>query len=184
MSTRKPHQFVVRELRSDSELTLCSQLDHTYETDYVWQMDLRDEPDGIGVRFRTVRLPRVMQVDYPYSSQHLLQSWQQRDCFLVAAVENVVLGYVNMRTDTVQCKGWIRDLVVGKPFRLRRIGSALLEQAERWAQLRGINHLMLEIQTKNYGAMQFARSRGFSFCGFHDDYYANHDITVYFSKKL
>jgi len=184
MSTRKRGQFIVRELRSDAELALCLALDHSYATDYVWQVDIREDSDDMQVRFRVVRLPRIMTVDYPRDRASLASSWEKRDCFLVAAADDVVLGYVNMRVDSVRTKGWIQDLVVGRPFRRRRIGSALLEQAARWAKLRQVDHLTLEMQTKNHPGITFAESQGFIFCGFNDHYYTNQDIAVFFGKSL
>lgn len=184
MTTLKRTRFVVRELRDEQELTSCLQLDHSYITDYVWQVDMRQENDDMTVRFRTVRLPRTMYVSYPRDSQSLAVSWEKRDCFLVAVSDDIVLGYVNMRVDTARTKGWIHDLVVGAPFRERRIGSALLEQTVRWAMLRSLRHLTLEIQTKNYPAISFAQTRGFVFCGFNDHFYTNQDIALFFSKSL
>lgn len=183
-TTRKYNQFVVREPRDTQELGLCLNLDHTYFTEYVWQMDMREENEDMVVRFRTVRLPRRMLVTYPRDSQSLRDSWQEHDCFLVAAVENVVLGYVNLRIGAVPTTGWIYDLIVGEPFRRRRIGSALLEQVERWARLRHIEHLTIELQTKNYPGISFVQSQGFTFCGFNDHYYPNQDIAVFFGKNL
>ena len=184
MSTRKRGQFTVRELRSDAELALCLALDHSYATDYVWQVDIREDSDDMTVRFRVVRLPRIMAVEYPRDRASLASSWEKRDCFLVAAADDLVLGYVNMRVDVVHTKGWIQDLVVGKPFRRRRIGSALLEQAARWAKLRQVDHLTLEMQTKNHPGITFAQAQGFVFCGFNDHYYTNQDIAVFFGKAL
>jgi ribosomal protein S18 acetylase RimI-like enzyme len=184
MSTRKRNQFVVRELRADSELALCLALEHAYSTDYVWQVDMRDDGEDMLVRFRTVRLPRTMPVAYPRDEHHLRQSWEKRDCFLVAAMDEIVLGYVHLRVDSSQTKGWIQDLVVGQPFRRRKLASALLEQASRWAGLRNLDHLTLEMQTKNYPAICFARKHGFAFCGFNDHYYMNRDIALFFGKNL
>lgn len=185
MSTaKKRSQFVVRELRNQAELQACSALDHSYHTEQVWQMDVRDDGDDMAVRFRLVHLPRTMQVCYPRDSEKLLQLWEQRDCFLVAVADDVVLGYVNMHLDSVNEKGWIRDLVVGAPFRRRRLGSALLEQAARWASMRGTRHLTLEMQTKNYPGIQFAHKHGFVFCGFNDRYYTNQDIAIFYGKTL
>jgi GNAT superfamily N-acetyltransferase len=183
-TTRKYNQFVVRQVRDEQELSLCLNLDHTYFTDYVWQMDLREENEDMVVRFRTVRLPRKMLVTYPRSGQSLRDSWQEHDCFLVAAVEDIILGYVNLRTGAVPTTAWIHDLVVGEPFRRRRIGTALLEQAERWARLRHIEHLTIELQTKNHPGITFVQSQGFVFCGFNDHYYPNQDIAVFFGKNL
>lgn len=184
VTSRKRSQFTVRELSSDSELTLCAQLDHSYQTDFVWQMEVREENENTLVRFRTVRLPRTMPVAYPRGPDSLIRSWEKRDCFLVAASNEVILGYINMRVGADQMTGWIHDLVVGKPFRHRRLGSALLEQATRWAQLHQINHLTIELQTKNFPGMQFARARGFAFCGFNDHHYADQDIALFFGKSL
>jgi len=184
MSTRKRSQFIVRELRSEAELSLCLALDHSYSTDHVWQMDMREEGSDMTIRFRVVRLPRVMAVDYPRDRASLASSWEKRDCFLVAVADDLVLGYVNMRVDVAHTKGWIQDLVVGRPFRRRRIGSALLEQVARWAKLRHIDHLTLEMQTKNHPGIVFAQAQGFVFCGFNDHYYTNQDIAVFFGKTL
>lgn len=184
MNSKKRSQFVVRALRSESELGLCLDLDHSTLTEYVWQMDMREEGDEIAIRYRTVPLPRPMEVAYPRDRDSLSQTWRQRDCFLVAAADDIVLGYVNLHVDTLHTKGWIQDLVVGRPFRRRRIGRALLEQATRWATLHQINHLTLEMQTKNYPAIQFARAQGFVFCGFNDHYYMNQDIAVFFGRGI
>jgi ribosomal protein S18 acetylase RimI-like enzyme len=183
-TTRKRSQFVVRELHHDSELSACLQLDHSYLTDYVWQMDVRDENEHLLVRFRTVQLPRSMQVPYPRDAEGLARSWEKRDCFLVAASGDVILGYINMRVGADRTKAWVYDLAVGKPFRHRRIGSALLEQAIRWSHLHHISHLTIEMQTKNFPGIQFARANGFVFCGFNDHYYANQDIALFFGKNL
>jgi len=184
MTSRKRSQFVVRQLRDEKELKPCLELDHSYVTDYVWQMDAREENEELFIRFRTVRLPRSMVVEYPRDQQTLLQSWQTRDCFLVAAADEIILGYINMRVDSTQSKGWIHDLVVGEPFRRRHIGRALLEQASRWAYLHHIQHLSIEMQTKNYPGIQFAQGQGFTFCGFNDHYYTNQDIALFFGKNL
>ncbi|RPI97610.1 MAG: GNAT family N-acetyltransferase [Chloroflexi bacterium] len=183
-TSRKRSQFTVRELRTDAELSLCAQLDHTYLTDYVWQTDMREENDQTVVRFRSVRLPRTMSAIYPRDRDNLLRSWEKRDCFLVAASGDVLLGYINMRIGADRSKAWIQDLVIDKPFRRRRIASALLEQAARWASLHQIQHLTIEMQTKNFPGMQFARAQGFVFCGFNDHHYANQDIALFFGKNL
>ena len=182
---RKQGRFVVREAKSDADLQACLTLEHDYNTDHVWQMSIEGNGDALGevdVRFRGVRLPRVVSVSYPRTREALARAWRVRDCFLVAEAEGVILGYVNMRVD--EARGWVRDLVVGAPFRRRRIGSALLEQAIRWALLHGLSHVTLEMQTKNYPAIQFAQGHGFTFCGFDDRHYDNGDIALFFDKRL
>jgi len=183
-NTRRRSQFTVRQLKSEDEIAACLTLDRGYETDHVWQMDVREDGDDMGIRFRVVRLPRVMRVEYPRDDDELIRSWKGHDCFLVAEADDVLLGYINMRIDANRTWGLIRDLVVGMPFRRRRVGSALLEQAIRWALLRDVHHLTLEMQTKNYPGMKFAQRKGFVFCGFNDHYYANRDIAVFFDRDI
>ena len=99
MNEPKRNQFIVRALQDETELAHCQSLDHSYETDFVWQMDMREESDDMLVRFRSVRLPRTMHVAYPRSANVLSESSTNRECFLVAAVEDFIIGYVNMRID-------------------------------------------------------------------------------------
>lgn len=176
--------FVVRELKTDAELQACLALERAYVTDYVWQMEMRDEGEDPTIRFRTVRLPRAVRVEYPRAAAELTESWKRRDCFLIAATEDVIMGFVHMYAEPSKSSGWIRDLIVGEAYRRRRIGSALLEQTARWALLHHIRHITLEMQTKNYPAIAFARSHGFVFCGYNDRYYSNGDIALFFDSQV
>ena len=47
-------------------------LDHGYSTEYVWQMDLREESGQNTITFRPVRLPRPMRVSFSRDSQRLI----------------------------------------------------------------------------------------------------------------
>jgi ribosomal protein S18 acetylase RimI-like enzyme len=183
MSTPRS-QFVVRELHSDEELAECLAIDRSYLTDHVWQMDVRDDRGEIAVRFRSVRLPRMMAVEYPREAATLLRLWRQRDCFLVALAEGLILGYVNVRIKAGEQGAWIEDLVVNTPFRRHKIGSALLEQAGEQALAGGLHHLTLAVQTKNHPAITFAQANGLVFCGYNDHYYPNQDIAVFFTRNL
>jgi ribosomal protein S18 acetylase RimI-like enzyme len=44
--------------------------------------------------------------------------------------------------------------------------------------------MVLEMQPKNYPAIQLAQKLGFDFCGYNDRYYANRDIALFFAKGL
>lgn len=148
-------------------------------------MDVRPEAeDDLVIRFRTVRLPRAIDVDYPFSNENLLSMWRVPRAFLVAAVESVILGYVHLTVQESENAACIQHLVVHRPMRRHHIGSALLEQAHRWSLLHDLTHLTLAVQTKNYPAMCFARKHGFVFCGFNDHYYPNQDIAVLFGKGI
>ncbi len=177
-------QFIVRELRSDEELAECLALERSYSTDHVWQMDVRDEGGEVAVRFRSARLPRWVEVDYPRDAATLMRLWQKRDCFLVALAGGLVLGYINVCIRPGERGAWVEDLVVNTPFRRHKIGSALLEQAGEWVQASGLCHVTLAVQTKNHPAISFAQANGLVFCGYNDHYYPNQDIAVFFAKNL
>ncbi len=49
------------------DLTKLVAMEHSYKTNYVWQMDMVDEEGHMGVTFREVRLPRPVKVEYPPS---------------------------------------------------------------------------------------------------------------------
>jgi hypothetical protein len=68
-----------------ADLNLCHELDGSYTTGYVWQMQANENERSIAVRFDTVRLPRPMKVAYPREPDELLSNWRQGECFLVAA---------------------------------------------------------------------------------------------------
>jgi len=170
-----------------SDLASCLALDHTCSTDYVWQMALEARDGAIYATFRTARLPRSMKVLYPRSGEALQRSWARHDGFLVAEIggENpIVVGYLNIWEHGAQEAGWIADLAVHSPYRMRGIGAALLDAARAWAQERGLRRVIAETQTKNYPAIHFLQRRGLTFCGYSDLYYPNQDIAVFFGQAL
>ncbi len=167
-----------------SDYEACLALDHSVSTETVWQMVLDDEAEGLQVTFRPVRLPRSMKVLYPRSGELLLQSWRLHAAFLVAEWEHRVVGYASVREETSQETAWVSDLAVDHPYRLRRVGTALLGAARKWAIERNLRRLIVETQTKNYPAIRFLQKRGLSFCGYNDLYYPNQDIAVFFGQTL
>jgi ribosomal protein S18 acetylase RimI-like enzyme len=178
-----PTQFTIREAAED-DLPACAQLDLSYETDYVWQMDVRDEAGAIAIGLRTVRLPRLMRVVYPREQETLALALQRRDCFLVTETSGVVRGYIRMRLDSGSGNAWVTDIAVGRFWRRQGIGSALLNEAYHRAQEQHMRWLTVETQTKNYPGICFCQKHGLSFCGFNDRYYPNHDIALFFGQNV
>lgn len=168
-----------------ADLNLCYQLNMAYTTDYVWQMQTRENGRTIDVRFDTVRLPRPMRVDYPRSPDELMLHWQQEGCFLVARTMNdEVLGFLDAWPRPWQNLLWISNLVIDQAYRRQGFGSRLLKSARRWAIEHELAQLMLEIQTKNHPAISFAQKHGFQFCGYNERYYPNGDIALFFSLSV
>jgi len=174
------------------DLEACLNLDHSYLTEHVWQMDLQEGKSGATINFRTVRLPRPVHVKYPRDRQSLLADWHQRDCFLVATPDETeqqdqvrpIVGYLTMGASEWHSTGWVADLVVAPEYRRRSVASQLLQVGKEWAREAGLRRLIVETQTKNFPAMCFLERHGFSFCGYNDRYYANQDIALFFSLDL
>src|SRR5262245_11293389 len=113
MTLNYPPQITIRDAKEE-DLAVCLLLDLSYETEYVWQMDVRDESGAIAIAFSTVRLPRPMRVIYPREADVLKTTWQKHDCFLVAETSGVVRGYLAMRLDPASGNAWVTDIAVGR----------------------------------------------------------------------
>ncbi|GIL13451.1 MAG: GNAT family N-acetyltransferase [Chloroflexi bacterium] len=180
-----PLGFVIRD-GLESDIRACLELDHHYETDYVWQMTVSDEPGEWRAAFKTQRLPRTLEAEYPSDEQRLRLALAPDQCFLVVAgkTEPDILAYLTMRRDPVYRLALIQDLVVSRPYRRRRIATRLLNVARRWAQEQGLIQLTIENHTRNYPGIAFCKQAGFVFCGFNDRYFPNQDIAIFFSQSL
>lgn len=159
-------------------------IEHNYSSDYVWQMDLRQEDSEISVVFREVRLPRTSQGTYPRDHQTLADNWTHRDGLLIAELENKIVGYISLTKNAILQTTWATDLAVKRRFRRQGIGSALVISAQEWATHNNSRRLILEMQPKNFPAIQLVKKLGFELCGYNDHYFANHDIALFFSKWL
>lgn len=169
---------------TDEDLDACAALDHSSTTDYVWQVDVEEAQEITTYSFRTVRLPRAMTVAYPQDSVAMRADWRRREFFLVVEDQGKVCAYLNMRVDRACGIGWIRQLVVDRSRRRKRIGSTLLRVAERWARDNHLHRLMIETQTKNFPAIAFCQRNGFVLSGFNDRYYPNQDIAIFFFHNV
>jgi ribosomal protein S18 acetylase RimI-like enzyme len=170
------------------DLSACIALDLAYETEYVWQIDVRgDESGAIAISLRTARLPRLMRVTYPRLTGLLESalSWEGASgSFLVAEKHGAVRGYLLMRFETARSAAWIVELGVDAAFRRQKIGTALLNAAYAQARKSGLRHLSLETQTKNYPSICFCQKNGLVFCGYNDLYFANGDVALFFGQTV
>jgi GNAT superfamily N-acetyltransferase len=166
------------------DLEACGKLDHSYTTDCVWQMEVREENGVLTSTFREAHLPREMRVDYPRQGESLLAGWQRRDGFLVAEEGGAVRGYVALTSQAEHSIAWVGDLVVDRPWRRRGIGTALLHAAAQWGHDRDMTWLVIEVQTRNYPAIRFCQSRRLTFCGYNDHYWPKQDIALFFGESL
>lgn len=167
-----------------SDIPALMAIDHSYSSDYVWQMEIQSDEGQVGVSFRQIRLPRSVRVEYPRPTSQLEQDWTQRAGLLVALLDEAPVGWIGLRLDIAPVTAWASDLAVVRRLRRHGIGSALVLAAQEWGETRDCRRLVLEMQPKNYPAIQMAHKLGFDFCGYNDRYYANHDIGLFFAKSL
>lgn len=175
--------LIVRELEEDDIVSLLK-LDHDYDTDYVWQMDISRSNDETNVKFKQVRLPRSMQVEYPQEAENLIISSSKHLVILAAVVEGEIIGYVNLNHRSSTKLVNIFDLVIARRFRKQGFGSILIEAARVWAIKQGADRITIEMQSKNFPGISLALKLGFEFCGYSDRYYDNQDIALFFSKRI
>jgi GNAT superfamily N-acetyltransferase len=174
-----------------SDIPSLIELDHNYYTDHVWQLEvttglsadpLNEQVQAVSIR--QVRLPRQVRVEYPYPPQALTEDWRERSGLLVALLNAQPIGYASLMLNIAPFTTWVTDLVVSQPLRRQGIGNALLLASLEWASHMESQNLVLEMQTKNYPAIQLALKKGFEFCGYNDRYYSNHEAGIFFGRSL
>ena len=175
----------VQILRTDrADIKECMALDHSYTTTHAWQFGEQQEGGTLSFALRPVRLPRRAHITYPKPVDHLVDDWRNSPCFFVAREGGSIWGYLDLRLQRWQRAGWIEHLVVTSQRRRQGIGSALLARAVQWAAGHRLQRLMADVPTSNHAAICFLQAHRFVFCGFHDRYYANRNIALFFSKDL
>lgn len=88
---------------------------------------------------------------------------------LIATFENEVVGFLLIQETTtppytclVEHKyAFIVDVIVGKHYQNKGIGSALLDEAKKWAAYRHLDYLELNVLTENKGAKSLYEKQGF-----------------------
>ncbi len=169
---------------ADADVAACDRLDLSFETEYVWQIDVRDESGAIALGFRTARLPRTLRTAPVHGAGMLTEALRRGDAFLVAEENGAVHGYVLMHTDSGRSLAWVSALGIGRPWRRAGIGTRLLRAAYELALARGADRIIVETQTKNYPGICFCLKNGLVFCGFNDRYYANQDVALFFGQAV
>ena len=167
-----------------TDIPILMAIDHTYSSEFVWQMEIQAEEKTVGVNFREIRLPRSVRVEYPRPTHTLADDWTRRSGLLVATIDSEAVGYISLMLDIAPITTWVTDLTVVRRVRRQGIGSTLILAAQEWGEQHNTRRLVLEMQPKNYSALNMGQKLGFTFCGYNDRYYANNDIGLFFAKSL
>ena len=138
-------------------------------------------------------LPRPLEVENTPNHTQLLQSIHEPQQLLVAE-ERVggaarVLGYLTLIHEQALALTRVTQLVVTRTRRGEGIGNGLLVAAATSTRAdtggRSPNHRMrIETQSTNYPAIRFCQRCSFAFCGYDEQFYANGEIAVFFSRAL
>jgi ribosomal protein S18 acetylase RimI-like enzyme len=175
--------FGIRPAEYD-DLAICSQLVGSYQTDYVWQMQFREEERQISAAFSRIRLPRTMSVNYPYSAEELSSIFSRSDFLFVAAYQDNILGCIDGVLDQTHRRFTIHNLIIQSVMRRQGLGRLLFKTAQQAALYHSCEQMSVLIQTKNHPAIEFVQKAGFVYCGYNDRYYNNGDIALIFSLML
>ncbi len=175
-------EFEIRNTVS-TDLARLSALDHTIDTDYVWQLDLHRETGQIDVSLREVRLPRSIRIEHPRPAQELPDTWHLRP--MLSAMSGMeAIAYVRYSDVIVPHAIWITDVVISKPHRRQGLARKLISSAEAWGLQRGLRRAIIEVQSKNAPAIRMVQKLGFEFCGYNDHYYFTRDIALFFARSI
>jgi ribosomal protein S18 acetylase RimI-like enzyme len=166
------------------DLTTLMAMDHSCQTDYVWQMDVVREEDQMGAVFRKIRMPRTVSVAYPRPVAGLSESWNRRSGVLVAVIDKQTVGYVHTTDSILPHTAWLLDVVVSPRFRRQGIASTLVLAAQSWGVDRKNNRALIEMPSKNNPAVCLAQKLGYEFSGYNDQYYETQDIALFFGRFI
>ena len=166
-----------------TDLARLSALDHSIDTDYVWQLDLHRETGQVEVSLREVRLPRTIRLEHPRPASELADTWHLRP-MLSAMIGLEAVAYVRFSDVIMPHAVWITDVVVGKPMRGQGLARKLINSAEAWGIQRGLRKVVIAVQSKNAPAVRMIQKLVFEFCGYNDQYYVTHDVGLFFARSL
>jgi ribosomal protein S18 acetylase RimI-like enzyme len=166
-----------------TDLARLGALDHTLQTDYVWQLDLRREPSQVDAIFREVRLPRSVQVAHPRPGADLPDTWHLSP-MLTALLGMEPIGYIRFTDRIIPHAVWITDVVVGREYRRAGIARKLIAAVEAWGAQKSLQRIHFEVPSKNYPAVRLIQKLGYEFCGYNDIYYITRDVALFFARAL
>jgi ribosomal protein S18 acetylase RimI-like enzyme len=160
------------------------EIDNSYSTSYVWQMDRTLDEGQVTINFREVRLPRSVNVEYPRSPQRMSEEWAKPAMILKACLDSVMIGYIRVDEGLSPSTAWVTDLAVHPDVRRQGMASGLILAAQDWAMQRNLRRMIVEMQSKNFPAISMVLKLGYEFSGYQDQYYANQDIALFFTRFL
>jgi GNAT superfamily N-acetyltransferase len=170
---------------SNADVSHLMGMDHSSMTDHVWQLDLRRDArtSQVSAVFREVRLPRPVRLVYPNDPFALADEWKRKAKVWMAENATGAIGYICV-TEPRSGMAWITDIAVTPAWRRKGVATSLLSTARAWCVERQDRRVFIEMQSKNFPAIQLAQKNDYEFCGYNDRYYSNQDIMLVFVRAL
>jgi GNAT superfamily N-acetyltransferase len=194
------------------DVETCLALDHTCESDRVWQMTLSAaEPfQHIQVGFRAEALPRPITLTHTPDPRRLHDDPDIGRLFVVARpyvppppIQTIepespdaplvlppppprppIIGYVVAHYDELRGLAWLDDLCVARELRRQQVAAQMADGVRLWAREQGAARLLCAVPTKHAPMIALCQRMGMAFCGYNDQFFLNHDIAVLFSLRL
>jgi ribosomal protein S18 acetylase RimI-like enzyme len=164
-------------------------------------------PNSYQTTFRPSRLPRPMVVAAPFNDQSFLNNWRRTDYLLVAETipgepdlgqpsaspvapleplfpKPQLIGYIGLQVDRDRHIAWVNSFAVQQSYRRRGVGRQLWRQTQAWVNRHRLPTIMVELETKNFPAIQFFQQQGFFFCGYNSAFHLNREIALFFGYRL
>ncbi|MCY3835587.1 MAG: GNAT family N-acetyltransferase [Anaerolineaceae bacterium] len=178
---------------TETDLVSCRALDHSYASQHVWQLAVREESGAPTARFHQVRLPRPLEYENLPQPSLLQQATQAPQLLLVAEEQfggaGRILAYLTLIPEEAQALIRVTNFVVTRSRRGEGIGSQLLSAAESCSRTLAekpaqIQRIRIETQSSNMPAIRYFLRHGFVYSGYDEQYYANGEIALFFTRML
>lgn len=170
----------IRALDKKSDRRAVEAIDTTFETDVIFDMQLRER--GIELVERRLEQP----IQKRYSTGEVFAHWASWERGWVADEDGVV-GFA-----CVDYEPWHRRLVlwflyIAPAWRRRGVGRALLAEVEAHGRNVGASHVWLETSNVNVPGVRAYNRLGYALCGADATYYGPYmpgETALYLAKPL
>ncbi|MEX2204249.1 MAG: GNAT family N-acetyltransferase [Actinomycetota bacterium] len=117
---------------------------------------------GVAAEKRSIRTEAVTH-SHRLFRKRFRRSWHENAAHLLALDDDRVVGSISIRRDDHPVTHHVAtlDMLVVSTHRRRGVGSALLEEALRWARTYGVERIELSVYPSNDGAIALYRRFGF-----------------------
>lgn len=185
MPMSEQSKLVIRDGRK-TDIDKCLALDSNFHTEHVWQITIRENTDETQITLRKQRLPRALDATHQTTKHRIEYAIENKHCFIVLeeSTSRTMLGFVSMRVEPAYGFAYLQDIVIDRDYRQQSLGARLINVARLWATENDLQRIIFEVPTVNYPAIEFAKSQGFVFSGFNDQYLPNQDIALFYSLSL